>query len=184
MLCVFWTKCHRKLLFRNSLPADSTLTLHSIALVKIKSQLYFSFVINNKVGECMSLTQISVMKLAAIPTRRYSYGNTAAHWRRGEQRSMLCYGRCTSMGINSQVGCMSISFLGIYNILYECTLHSSWDTSSDIHFIQAQGRWKIIQMTSHVGWPMDTKSSSSWIWVLSPLNFNHKNSCRFIAKYS
>jgi hypothetical protein len=35
----------------------------------------------------------------------------------------------------------------------------------------------------HVGYPMDTKNSSSWICLLSPLNFNRKNPCGFIAKY-
>lgn len=67
------------IIFRNSLPADFTLTLHSIALVKIKNQLYFPFVTNNKSGDNMSLTQITVLKLTSIPTRRYSYGNPAAH---------------------------------------------------------------------------------------------------------
>jgi len=150
-MCVLNKMSSVVIIFRNSLLANFTLTSHSIALVTNKSQLHFPFVINNKASKYMFFIQIKVMKLTALPTPRYSYGNVAAHWGRGEQRSMLCYGRCTSMGTNSQVGCMSTFFLGVYNNLYECTLNSSWDTSLDIRFIQAQGRWKIIQMTSHVG---------------------------------
>ena len=66
-------------IFRNSLPTVFTLTLHNITSVKIKNQLYFPFDINNKTGEYMSLTQITVMKLTALPTHHYSYGNPAAH---------------------------------------------------------------------------------------------------------